>query len=241
MTSHLRDGAALEDEEAPHEIVEAEVALDKELLKLMQMACKADRLERALEIARLLTHPASLDAAVKLAAFFRLGGLQDRIERLRERQGPSQPEKRESRWAPLADERTISGPVSNAPAKRPMVDLLAMPFETEKRARAASARPVEPRPRAPAAPTMPPRRSDDSGLGSSEGEPIAFEEDDEEEERAMDVDEAPHVPAVAIAAATSRNLFAKKAKPPAPGCRSCRRSVFQPSPSPKQHRPEEER
>lgn len=217
MSTHLRDGAAPEDDDARRQLTAAEVALDKELLKLMQMACKADKLEAALEAARLLTHPASLEAAIKLAGFFRLGGLEQRIIRLRERDGPAQPEKRESRWAPLTDERTISAPMANAaPSTRAVIDLLAMPFDAERRAKTAASRP----PPAPKAvrPVAPALRNDDSGLGSSEAEPLAFDEDEDEEVEpaTMDVDEppAPRPPAQAIAAATARNLFAKKPKPP---------------------------
>ncbi|ORX33917.1 hypothetical protein BD324DRAFT_584077 [Kockovaella imperatae] len=57
-----------------------EVALDKILLQLVQGACKADNLSRALDITRLMHNPATVDAASKVAAFYHLPGLQERIQ-----------------------------------------------------------------------------------------------------------------------------------------------------------------
>lgn len=62
-------------------IKQREVALDKELLQLVQGACKADNLARALDLTRLMHNPATLDAAAKVAAFYHLPGLQERIVR----------------------------------------------------------------------------------------------------------------------------------------------------------------
>lgn len=60
-------------------IKEREVALDKELLQLVQGACKADNLSRALDITRLMKNPATVEAAAKVAGFYHLPGLQERI------------------------------------------------------------------------------------------------------------------------------------------------------------------
>jgi len=60
-------------------VKEREVALDKELLQLVQGACKADNLQRALDVARLMHNPATIEAAAKVAAFYHLPGLQERI------------------------------------------------------------------------------------------------------------------------------------------------------------------
>ncbi|WVQ83266.1 hypothetical protein IAT38_005405 [Cryptococcus sp. DSM 104549] len=57
-----------------------EVALDKEMLTLIQAACKADNLQRALDLARLMHNPGTIDAAAKIAAFYHLPGLQERIQ-----------------------------------------------------------------------------------------------------------------------------------------------------------------
>lgn len=60
-----------------------EVALDKELLQLVQGACKADNLQRALDITRLMHNPATVDAAAKVAAFYHLPGLQERMQEVK--------------------------------------------------------------------------------------------------------------------------------------------------------------
>ena len=57
-----------------------EVALDKLLLQLVQGACKADNLQRALDVARLMHNPATVEGAAKVAAFYHLPGLQERIQ-----------------------------------------------------------------------------------------------------------------------------------------------------------------
>jgi len=62
-----------------HDLRTREVALDKELLQLVQGACKADNLQRALDITRIMHNPATVEAAGKVAAFYHLPGLQERI------------------------------------------------------------------------------------------------------------------------------------------------------------------
>ena len=61
------------------EIKTHQVALDKQLLTLVQGACKADNLARALDVARLMHNPSTVEAASKVAAFYHLPGLQERI------------------------------------------------------------------------------------------------------------------------------------------------------------------
>ncbi|WRT64744.1 uncharacterized protein IL334_001678 [Kwoniella shivajii] len=60
-------------------IKEKEVALDKEYLQLVQIACKADNLQRALDVVRLMHNSGTIEAAAKVAAFYHLPGLQERI------------------------------------------------------------------------------------------------------------------------------------------------------------------
>ena len=75
---------ALSNEDVPDEILARELALDKELVQLIQTACKNDKLPRALELTSMLHHTSSFDMAVKVAGFYRLVGLQEKMEALKE-------------------------------------------------------------------------------------------------------------------------------------------------------------
>ena len=82
---HLRiTRDALGDEDPPDELLARELALDKELVQLIQTACKNDKLPRALELTRMLHHTSSFDMAAKVAAFYRLVGLQEKMQVLKE-------------------------------------------------------------------------------------------------------------------------------------------------------------
>jgi chromosome transmission fidelity protein 4 len=75
---------ALSNEDVPDEIFARELALDKELVQLIQTACKNDKLPRALELTTMLHHTTSFDMAVKVASFYRLVGLREKMEALKE-------------------------------------------------------------------------------------------------------------------------------------------------------------
>jgi chromosome transmission fidelity protein 4 len=62
------------------EIAKGELSLDKGLVKLMQIAIKADQLQRAHDIVRLMHHSTSLDMALKMAQFYHLLGLEEKIK-----------------------------------------------------------------------------------------------------------------------------------------------------------------
>jgi chromosome transmission fidelity protein 4 len=75
---------ALSNEDVPDEIFARELALDKELVQLIQTACKNDKLPRALELTSMLHHTSSFDMAIKVAGSYRLVGLQEKMEALKE-------------------------------------------------------------------------------------------------------------------------------------------------------------
>lgn len=79
----IRDSLG-DDELTTDDIAKRELALDKELIKLIQSACKGDRLARALDLTRLIHHAASIDVAIKVAAFYHLVGLQEKMEMIKE-------------------------------------------------------------------------------------------------------------------------------------------------------------
>jgi chromosome transmission fidelity protein 4 len=82
---HLRiTRDALGDEDPPDEFLARELALDKELVQLIQSACKNDKLPRALELTHMLHHTSSFDMAAKVAAFYRLVGLQEKMQALKD-------------------------------------------------------------------------------------------------------------------------------------------------------------
>ncbi|TFY81851.1 hypothetical protein EWM64_g2161 [Hericium alpestre] len=75
---------ALGDELVTDDIAKRELALDKELIQLIQNACKTDKLPRALDLTRMLHHTASFDMAMKVAGFYHLVGLQEKMHALKE-------------------------------------------------------------------------------------------------------------------------------------------------------------
>ncbi len=78
----LRD--SLGDDLSTPDLATRELALDKTLIQLIQHACKSDRLARALDLVRLLHHTPSFDAAAKIAGFYHLIGLQEKVALLKD-------------------------------------------------------------------------------------------------------------------------------------------------------------
>ena len=78
----LRDALG-PDDLTSDEIAIKELELDKILVQLIQNACKNDKLPRALDLVKMLHHTASYDMAAKVAGFYHLIGLQEKIETLK--------------------------------------------------------------------------------------------------------------------------------------------------------------
>lgn len=145
MLGHQRDGADPDDYTAKTELARAELELDKHLLKLIQTACKADKLSQALDAAQMLSQPQSVDAAVKIAAFFRLQGLQERIEMVKETRTQGfvssrwqrEDAKRKSKYSHFEDHRTIADSVVPSAHRSHEADhakgALSKPFEAVSR------------------------------------------------------------------------------------------------------------
>lgn len=92
-----------------------DVEMDKSVLKLIQLACKAERQQQALDLARTLTTTAGLNGAIKIANLYSLAGLVGRFETLlavkEGTYGTSSwrdtAARREGKYAHLVDARTV--------------------------------------------------------------------------------------------------------------------------------------
>ncbi|GAA5991557.1 hypothetical protein JCM10908_005761 [Rhodotorula pacifica] len=118
FVQHRKDGAPSDDFSLKTELARVELQTEKHLLQIIQTFCKADKLEAALDAVLLLSQPASLVAASKIAGFFTLPALQERIDLLQQMRDESgDPEaaaaKRQSKWAHLADDRYITSNGAN--------------------------------------------------------------------------------------------------------------------------------
>lgn len=116
--SNRRDGASPDDYSLKSTLARQELEADKHLIKLIQTACKAENLPAAFDATLMLSQPGSLGAAAKIAAFFHLPTLEERIARAVEekaggRRGDEE-NKRELKWTHRVDERTILAPTAGS-------------------------------------------------------------------------------------------------------------------------------
>jgi chromosome transmission fidelity protein 4 len=97
----MRDNLVLE--LSSQEVSSRELEMDKELIKLLQGAIKDRQLQRANDLIRLLHHINSLDTANKLAEYYHLIGLQEKIKSWKEwreeNDDPSEDRNQRRSWA----------------------------------------------------------------------------------------------------------------------------------------------
>ncbi|EST08024.1 WD40 repeat [Kalmanozyma brasiliensis GHG001] len=108
--------AGLDSDDTPEmDAMTLEMSSDKALLQLIQLACKADKHGRALDAARALHSTRTLEAALKIAAFFHLSSLAERMVALKEGlEGRAERVEEESRrWC---DPSVRGGPSYSNPA-----------------------------------------------------------------------------------------------------------------------------
>ncbi|KAI8097208.1 WD40-repeat-containing domain protein [Halteromyces radiatus] len=86
VTLHERDEADATDSLEQHEqfIDQAELDMDKALLQLIQLACKTEKLNRALDLTNALHLSRSVDAAIQIASHHRLTTLADKFTEIKE-------------------------------------------------------------------------------------------------------------------------------------------------------------
>jgi chromosome transmission fidelity protein 4 len=101
---HLEfDRDKLGEELTTTDISRRELEQDKMLIKLINTACKDDKASRVIEWVNRLNHVQSFDGAIKIADFYRLVGLKEKIEmRKEERLGEDPLEKARDRRKELA-------------------------------------------------------------------------------------------------------------------------------------------
>ncbi|KAK4704612.1 chromosome transmission fidelity protein 4, partial [Phenoliferia sp. Uapishka_3] len=109
--ANRRDGCSTDDFTLKTTLSRQELETDKYLLKIMQTACKAENLQAAFDATLLLSQSQSLVAASKIAAFFRLPALEERIRLAAEEKDATRDSlennKREHKWTHRIDERRI--------------------------------------------------------------------------------------------------------------------------------------
>jgi len=75
---------SLDDELTNDNVVAREKAMDVEFVKLVQVACKANNIPRAIELTKLLHNIAAFDAVMKIADFYHLPGLKEKMAMIKE-------------------------------------------------------------------------------------------------------------------------------------------------------------
>lgn len=177
-----------------------EVEMDKSVLKLIQLACKNEKHQQAIDLAKMLHTSAALGGAVKIANLYAISALAEKFKGLKNkkdgvygsvRRDRAEQQKREGKYAHLVDNRTIPNSalqIGNGARNGPGLNPLSVPFgaapskpkKTIKSVFSDSTVPVKPK-------TVPVQRQSTIANGSgadSDDEPMHF--DDEEDESQQD-------------------------------------------------------
>ena len=115
---HLRESKNNNEDEDEDDIIENEmksneINIDKQILQLMQTACKAQKYQRALDAVKMLHQFQSIDVALQIASYFEVASLQDRIYLLKEDKLRAKEKEDKKRRKRYQNERIFSRPLSN--------------------------------------------------------------------------------------------------------------------------------
>ncbi|MBW0469383.1 hypothetical protein O181_009098 [Austropuccinia psidii MF-1] len=122
--SHQEDLANPEDYSLASQLGFLQLELDKKLLKLVETGCKAEptpQLQKALDYASYLKNMNTLEASMKIAKFYNLAGLYERVSKAHEAKQLQRkldgPEKRLSKYSHLEDHRILTSSILSAKPK----------------------------------------------------------------------------------------------------------------------------
>lgn len=201
LSSHARDSlpsSSSAHSEALHQmkakVQSYEVEIDKSVLKLIQLACKNEKHQQAVDLAKMLHLSASLGGAIKIANLYAISALEERFQIMKDAKdgiyGSAvrdrlEQQKREGKYAHLVDNRTIPDSaleLGNKPRSvAQSANLLSMPFSESTKPK-KTAKNVFSDANASKLRTPPVQRQSTIAAGNgadSDGEPMHFDEEDE--------------------------------------------------------------
>ncbi|KAG5653430.1 hypothetical protein H0H81_000431 [Sphagnurus paluster] len=185
---------SLDEELTTDEILVRERAMDKEFLLLIQAACKAENSARAIELAKLLHQTVSFDAALKIAEFYHLVGLKEKLNILKfEREENDDrliaARNKRRRWLkPDAPLREVSSTNGSSNARVDLLGDVRPPPAIDRPRLARVTAPVIEKSRYSSATPIPPPRDQSTFLDVPDSPPSTFSSNEGKRKR-PDVDE----------------------------------------------------
>lgn len=175
-----------------------EVEMDKSVLKLIQLACKNEKHQQAVDLAKMLHTSAGLSGAIKIANLYAISALVERFETLKDvkdgiygssKRDRLEQQKREGKYAHLVDNRVIpdsalqmgNGSTSAGQGPNP----LSVPFEAASRPKKTAKNVFSDAKAAPKPRAAPIQRQSAviAGNGAdSDDEPMHFDDEDDEDQ-----------------------------------------------------------